>query len=157
MFSVHPMALEGYAAQAGRASDDATDIMGYLLGYQVDGGWDGTLIELVGNSHVKAMNLARDLSGRAATVLHDSQNGLAASAGYYRATDAQAAAAFDATMPGRCASVPSVLELRWDSNVCGPGSPIHASRLGGSNRSTTSSTHTHPLAALDNIGISNWH
>jgi hypothetical protein len=78
MFSVEPAALDGYAGQMGRAGDDATSIQTYLLGYKVGGGWDGLLIEAVGDSHVRSMDIACGLSGRVATVLRDSQAGLLA-------------------------------------------------------------------------------
>jgi hypothetical protein len=154
-FLVQPGALDGYAAQVGRAGDDATSIKDYLLGYKVDSGWDGLLIEAVGDSHVKAMDTARDLGGRVATVLHDSYNGLVAAAGYYRRTDTTAAAAFDATLPGRCATTPSVLEQRWASNPCGPwfsDSREPSGRL----KPVDDVEYTHPLAVLDNISVSNW-
>jgi len=154
-FSVQPTALDGYAAQVGRAGDDATSIKNYLLGYEVDSGWDGLLIEAVGDSHVRSMDTARELGGRVATVLDDSQNGLTASADYYRRADTAAAAAFDATMPGGCATMPSVLEKRWADNPCGPGfadSLEPAGRL----KPVDDVEYSHPLAVLDNISVSNW-
>lgn len=154
-FSVEPSALQGYAAQIGRAGDDGASIRNYLMGYRVDSGWDGFLIELVGNAHVESMDTARELASRVAAVLHDSHSGLIASAGYYRRTDASAAAAFDATMPDRCASAPTALEQRWASNVCGPGfgdSREPAGRL----KPVDDVEYTHPLAVLDTISVSNW-
>ena len=154
-FSVQPVALDGYAAQVDRAGDDATAVQTYLLGYKVDSGWDGLLIEAVGDSHVRSMDTARELSGRVATVLADSHNGLAASAVYYRRTDTSVAAAFDATMPGRCASIPTALEQRWAGNPCGPGfgdSREPAGRL----KPVDDVEYTHPLAVLDNISVSEW-
>ncbi|GIM98231.1 hypothetical protein [Paractinoplanes toevensis] len=154
-FSVEPAALDAFAAQVGRAGDDATSIQNYLLGYQVDSGWDGLLIEAVGDSHIRSMNAARDISGRVAGVLHGSQAALTAVADYYRHTDAAAAAKLDATMPGRCASVPSALEQRWAANACRPGfadSREPAGRL----KPVDDVEYTHPLAALDNISVSNW-
>jgi hypothetical protein len=154
-FSVEPAALDGYAAQLGRAGDDATSIQSYLLGYKVDSGWDGMLIEAVGDSHVRSMDTARELGARVATVLHDSQNGLIASAGYYRRTDNAAAARLDATMPGLCASAPSALEQRWAANVCGPSFADSRGPLGRL-KPVDDVEYTHPLAVLDNISVSDW-
>jgi hypothetical protein len=154
-FSVEPAALDGYAGQVGRAGDDATSIQSYLLGYKIGSGWDGLLIEAVGDSYVRSMDTAAGVSGRVATVLRDSQSGLVASAGYYRRTDNSAAAKLDATMLSLCASAPSVLEQRWGANPCGPGfadSREPAGRL----KPVDDVEYSHPLAVLDNISVSEW-
>ena len=154
-FSVEPTALEGFAAQLGRAGDGAASIKKYLSEYKVDDGWDGLLVEAVGNSHVIAMDTTRELSGRVATVLHDSQNGLLASAGYYRRTDALVAAAFDATLPGRCITAPDVLEQRWASNPCRPA--FSDSRdVSGRLKPVDDIEFFHPLGILDDISVSDW-
>jgi uncharacterized protein YukE len=154
--SVQPAALDAYAAQVGRASDDATNIKSYLQGYKVEGGWHaGALIELVGSAHVHSMDTARDLGGRVATVMSDSKNGLTFAAGYYWCTDAQAAAAFDATLLAPCDSPPSQLEQQWAANPCGP-SFSDSREPSGRLKPVDDIEYSHPLAFLDYLSPTSW-
>ncbi|GAA2548069.1 hypothetical protein GCM10010435_16770 [Winogradskya consettensis] len=154
-FSVQPEALDGYAQQVGRAGDDSTAITGYLSGYPVDAGWDGVLIELIGNTAFDSMQGAIDTSRKVATILDQSRSGLTEAAKYYRETDTASAAKIDASLPGRCASNPTTLEQRWADQVCGPGY-ADSRDPSGHLAAVGDVEYSHPLALLDNLSVSNW-
>jgi hypothetical protein len=156
-FNVQPNYLDCYAAQVGRSADDATSVKRYLDQYRTNGNWNGPLIELAGNAQIRAISTAAEAAGKAARILHDSQEGLARAAAYYRTADAAAAAAAraDATLPGRCAGALSALEKEWAANECAP-SFSDSREPSGRLKPVDDVKYTHPLSFMDDISISNW-
>ncbi|MGA5304603.1 hypothetical protein ACPCHT_32160 [Nucisporomicrobium flavum] len=154
-FTVQPSALDGYASQIGRAGDDASATKSYLDGYAIAGGWNGALIELVGGAAVSSMTAASAACQKAAGILTASQSGLVNAAAYYRQTDTAVAARVDATLPDRCASIPTALETAWAANACAP-SFADSREPSGRLKPVDDVEYSHPLGFLDNISVSHW-
>ncbi|NJC69099.1 hypothetical protein HC031_05085 [Planosporangium thailandense] len=152
---VQPSYLDGYAAQLGRGADDATSVKRYLDQYRTDGNLNGPLIELAGTAQIRAMSTAAEAAAKAARILHDSQEGLARAATYYRTADVAAAARADATLPGRCAGALTALEKEWAANECAP-SFSDSREPSGRLKPVDDVKYTHPLSFMDDISISNW-
>ncbi|GAA1805630.1 WXG100 family type VII secretion target [Planosporangium flavigriseum] len=153
-FAVQPAWLGGYAGQVSRGADDAARVRDYLDQYKGSGGFDGALIELVRNAYTGSMSAAITMADKVARILHASEEGLSEAASYYRNTDAAAAARADATVPGRCATIPTALEEEWTANACAPSfldSREPSARL----KPVDDVEFTHPLAFLDDISVSN--
>lgn len=155
-FSVHPAALDAYAAQLRRARDDAGLTQSYLDRYQVQGNaGDGLYLKLLGKSHLEAMEAALTAIGSLGKVLNGSQYNVASASSYYRDGDAQSAARIDATLPEVRSLRPTTIERDWRSDPCAPSfreSREPADRL----KPADAPDHDHPFSFLDYLSISDW-
>jgi uncharacterized protein YukE len=117
--TVEPAALTGYAQQLVRAADDASAVTRYIDGHakQVTG---GELIQIASGSHQHALAAIIATMRRLDTVLRGSAPEVTAAAGYYLATDRQAAATVDRSLPAALGQCPTPLEYKFTSLVCKP-------------------------------------
>ncbi|MCA2213924.1 hypothetical protein [Jidongwangia harbinensis] len=116
--TVEPAALHGYARQLVRATGDVAAVKRYVDGHarQVTG---GELIQIASAGHHQALAAIAAALGRVDTILRASAPEVAA-AGYYLATDRQAAATVDRSLPPAPGQCPTPLEYEFTSIVCKP-------------------------------------
>lgn len=147
-------ALDAFAAQVGRAADDARDTQAYLERYHQTG-WEGALITIVGNTHQESYDAGLTALGGLGTALGGSRDGLHWSSSYYRNTDQGIAADMDATFPGYCAVAPTTVEAEWADSG---SAPSFSDSMDPDGRLTAppDTAYDHPFAWMDNLSISHW-
>lgn len=117
--TAEPTALRGFARQIHRAADDTTAIKKYVDSHatQVTG---GELIQIASGSHQLAITAVNSTLAQLDTILGGSGPEVDAAAGYYVATDQQAAAAVDRSFPTTLGQCTTPLEYEFNSIICKP-------------------------------------
>ncbi|MFF3496774.1 hypothetical protein ACFYWS_36165 [Streptomyces sp. NPDC002795] len=94
-------AIDGFGKLVGRAADGGSEAASYVGKYaQIDETLGGDAWDLVAGDHDRYVSEAKKALEKVKGVLESSAGELARSAGYYRDTDQDAAARFDAGTPG---------------------------------------------------------
>ncbi|OJF13005.1 hypothetical protein [Couchioplanes caeruleus] len=158
-FRVEPSFLDGYAGQVHRAGDDAAEIKKCLSGHPQpqSGGGNGVnaLILPVADVLERSMTASLAAIEKVTSTLHASGTGLTEAAGWYRHTDAAAAARMDATLPTTGTCVKTGLEQQWAGNPCAPSfadSREPSSRL----VAVPEVEFSHPMSWMDYTSVSNY-